>query len=99
MTAYFIWNYSITNPEGYAAYGPAIRPTMEGSGAEMIIGELNTEAVEGTPGTKTVVLKFESREAAHKWYDSPAVQRVLPLRRDNCEGIAILVDGYEPTQA
>ena len=96
MAAYFIWNYRITDPEGYAEYGPAIRPTMADSGAEMIVGDLDSESVEGNPGSKTIVLRFESRPAAHRWYDSEAVQSVLHHRLDNTEGIAILCDGFEP---
>ena len=29
---------------------------------------------------RTVVLRFDSREAAMSWYDSPAYQAVPPLR-------------------
>lgn len=96
MSAYLIFNYQIDNASGYAAYGPAIRPTMADSGAEMIVGDLDSEAIEGTPGPKTIVLRFASREAAHAWYDSPAVQAVIHHRLKNTHGVAILCDGFAP---
>ena len=38
-------------------------------------------------------MKFDSRDAALAWYNSPAYQEVLSLRLDATEGFAVLVDG------
>ena len=35
-------------------------------------------------------------ERARAWYDSPAYQAILPLRTENSEGSAILLEGVDP---
>jgi uncharacterized protein (DUF1330 family) len=42
------------------------------------------------------MIRFDSREAALAWYNSPAYQEVLPLHLAASEGFAVLVDGFEP---
>jgi uncharacterized protein (DUF1330 family) len=42
----------------------------------------------------TVVLRFESREAALAWYQSEEYQSVIALRTDNSDGMAVLCDGF-----
>ncbi len=38
--------------------------------------------------------RFDSRDAAMAWYNSPAYQEVLPLRLAATEGFGMLVDGF-----
>lgn len=89
---YFVTNYSVTNPEGYAEYPKLVAATQEGLGRRLIAGQ--GEVIEGNPGNRTVVLEFDSREQYEAWYNSPAYQAILPLRLDNSEGFAILIEGY-----
>jgi uncharacterized protein (DUF1330 family) len=44
------------------------------------------------PGT-VVVIEFPDGEAARAWYHSPAYQAILPLRTENSDGSAIIVEG------
>jgi len=88
-----VFNYTVTNPEGYQAYGPAARSTLAPSGAEVVVVDSQSESIEGSPGTVTVVLRFESKEAARAWYESEAYQAAKPLRTSNTEGTAVLCDG------
>jgi uncharacterized protein (DUF1330 family) len=94
MSAYFVFNYTITDADGYSSYPRAAMPSIGASGAEVIIADYAADAVEGEPGTVTVVLKFESKEAAKAWYDSPEYQEALPLRRANSSGVAVLCEGF-----
>ena len=94
MPGYIIVNYKITNPEGYEAYVPAVMPTLEAHGAELLVVDSESEALEGTPESITVILKFDSKEAARAWYESPEYQKAIGLRTDNSEGTAILADGF-----
>ncbi|MBV9485834.1 MAG: DUF1330 domain-containing protein [Frankiaceae bacterium] len=93
MSAYFVFNYSITDAEGYSSYPGAAMPSIGESGAEVLVADYATDPVEGEPGTVTVVLKFESKDAARAWYDSPSYQSALPTRRANSTGIAVVCDG------
>ena len=42
----------------------------------------------------TVVLRFESKEAARAWYDSDAYQAIKHHRTENTEGSVVLCDGF-----
>jgi uncharacterized protein (DUF1330 family) len=48
-----------------------------------------------TPLPRTVVIRFDSRETAMAWYNSPAYQKVRPLRIEAAEGYAVLVEGLQ----
>jgi uncharacterized protein (DUF1330 family) len=93
MSAYMVFNYVITNQDAYNAYPPAAMPSLRGAGAEVLVADYASETKEGSPGHVTVVLRFESKDAALKWYDSAEYQAVRPLRIDNTSGIALLCDG------
>ncbi|MCP5145252.1 MAG: DUF1330 domain-containing protein [Gammaproteobacteria bacterium] len=94
MAAYIIASYRVTNPEAFQAYPPAATPTLIAHGAEILAVDLNSEAVEGQPAPVTVVLKFQSKDAARAWYNSPEYQQAMPLRTDNSEGTMVLIDGF-----
>ncbi len=93
MSAYLVANYRITNPDGYAAYPPAVAPTLEPFGGELVIADFDSEAIEGRPSPVTIVVKFPSKEAAKAWYQSDEYQAVVNLRTDNTEGFVVFVDG------
>ena len=94
MAAYFIARYNVTNPEGFAAYGAAVRPTFAGHDVEFVSVDNASQAIEGSPPQTTVVLKFPTKEAALGWYNSAAYQAIKHHRTDNSEGDAVLVDGF-----
>jgi uncharacterized protein (DUF1330 family) len=61
---------------------------------EILVFAEHAEVLEGqTHLPRTIVMKFDSRDAALAWYNSPAYQEVLPLRLAATEGFAVLVDG------
>ena len=88
-----IFNYRITNPEGYEAYPPAAVPTLGAHQAEVLVADYQSDVAEGTPGHVTVVLRFESKEAARAWYDSSEYQAAKKIRTANAEGVAVICDG------
>ena len=93
MSAFAVFNYTIKNPEGYEAYPPAAGPTIGAHGAEVLVADYQADPIEGSPGHVTVVLRFESKEAARAWYESPEYQAAKGLRTANAEGIAVICDG------
>jgi uncharacterized protein (DUF1330 family) len=94
MSAYMVFNYAITNPEGYKAYPPAAGPTLASHGAEVLVADYESEVTEGVPGHVTVVLRFESKEAARAWYESTEYQTARGLRTANTDGHAVICDGF-----
>ena len=91
MAAFFIAQYTVNNPELYAEYQAGAGPTIQAHGAELVSFDVAAEGVEGTaPGPQTVILKFESTEAAKAWYNSPEYQAVVGKRLEATDGYAVI---------
>ena len=91
MAAYFVAQYVVKDPKLYREYQAAAAKTIAASGGEVVAFDVAAETIEGAPpGPQTVILKFESSEAAKAWYRSPAYQAALPKRLAATEGHAIL---------
>ena len=91
MAAYFIAQYVVKNPDLYREYQAGAGPTIQASGAELVTFDVAAETVEGTPpGPQTVIIKFESTEAAKAWYNSPEYQAVVGKRLAATEGFAVI---------
>ena len=96
MAAYLIASYRVTNPEGYQAYPPAVLPVLDQHGAELLVADFNSEALEGEPSPVTVVVRFPSKAAARAWYQSPEYQDIAHLRTDNTQGTLVFTDAFAP---
>jgi uncharacterized protein (DUF1330 family) len=94
MSAYLVFSYTITDPDAYQAYPPAAMPTLAGHDVEVLVADYASEVKEGSPAPITVVLRFESRDAANGWYDSDAYKAIRHLRTDNTDGSVVLCDGF-----
>jgi uncharacterized protein (DUF1330 family) len=94
MSAYMVFNYTITDADGYGGYPAAAFPSIVASGAEVLVADYASTTVEGEPGAVTIVLRFESKEAAQAWYDSEAYAAAKPLRIAASSGVAVLCDGF-----
>ncbi len=93
MPAYFVVNYRITNQEGYQKYLQAAGSTLAEHGGEVLVADFASEPVEGQPAPVTIVIRFESKDAARGWYESPEYQAVVHYRLDNTEGFGVFCDG------
>jgi uncharacterized protein (DUF1330 family) len=91
VAAYFVAQYVVKDPKRYGEYQADAARTIAAGGGEVVSFDLAAETIEGTPpGPTTVIVKFESAEAAKAWYDSPEYQAALPKRLESTEGHAIL---------
>ena len=90
MAAYMVFNYRITDQDAYKPYLGKVGETLQAHGAEVLVADFESEAIEGNPGHVTVVLKFASKDAARGWFDSPEYHEIIGLRTDNSTGIGIL---------
>lgn len=92
--AYVIFTETIKDEEGMAEYLKAAGPSIVSSGAKVLAGGPASEVLEGDwHGEKTVVLEFESLDAARAWYRSPEYTRAKPLRQAAAETNAVIVEG------
>lgn len=77
-------------------YLERIDATLEPFGGRFLVHGNPPEVREGEWPGHVIVIQFPDRERATAWYESPEYQEILPLRTDNAEGTAILVDGVAP---
>jgi len=45
FSVYLIANYTITNPEGYEAYVPAVMPTLQAHSVEALVADYDSEVI------------------------------------------------------
>ena len=85
---YVILTEAIKDPEGMKAYAQAAGSAM--SGAKILAVDTAAKVIEGTwHGDQTVVLEFESVDAAKEWYYSDAYQEAAKIRQGaaECNGV------------
>ena len=99
MPGYVITNYTVTDPEKYAEYPPAVGPTLAQYGGKVIVASADSKVLEGNPAPTTAVLEFESVEAAQRWYDSPEYSKVKHLRTSATEGWILIAPQFVMPQA
>jgi uncharacterized protein (DUF1330 family) len=95
---YVILTEAIKDPEGMKAYGKAARAAM--GGVSILAVDTAPKVVEGSwHGDQTVVLEFESVDAARAWYESEAYQKAAKLRQAAADCNAVVVAGFETPSA
>ena len=93
---YIILTEVIRDPEGMRAYGAAAGPTLAQGGASVLVVDAQPEKLEGEwPVDQTVVIEFESVEAARNWYTSEGYQKAAKIRHAAAECNAVIVSGFE----
>ena len=91
--AYVIFTEAIHDPEGLRAYEQAAMPSVLESGARVLAVDAG-ETLEGNwRGDRTVVLEFDSVEAARAWYDSESYAAARPLRQAATDSDVVLLTG------
>lgn len=90
---YVILTEEIRDPEGMKAYGRAARAAM--GDVKVLAVDANPQLLEGTwHGHQTVVLEFESVQAAQDWYDSDAYRAARELRHAAAYTNAVILAGF-----
>ena len=90
---YVILTEAIKDPEGMKAYGRAAGAAM--GGVNILAVDTKPAVVEGDwHGDQTVVLEFESVEAARAWYESDAYQGAAELRQAAADCNAVIISGF-----
>ena len=87
---------TITEPAAIRDYGSKVHATFAPFDGHyhFVVAGGKTESLDGDPPPQgIVVIAFDSSEAAHAWYNSPAYQAILPLRLKSSTGNFIIVDG------
>jgi uncharacterized protein (DUF1330 family) len=88
-------NPDVSNPQ-VLDYIDRVQDTMDPFQGRFLVHAAQVEVIEEPwPGT-IVIIEFPDAPAARDWYASEAYQEILPLRTDNIDGSAIIVEGVAP---
>ena len=91
MAAYFIAQYVVNDPKLYREYQAVAGPTIQAAGGELVAFDVAAETIEGTPpGPQTVIVRFESTDAAKAWYKSAEYQAVVGKRLAATKGFSVI---------
>lgn len=90
---YVIITEDIKDPAGMAEYGKLAMKAM--AGATVLSVDTKPAVLEGQwHGSQTVVLEFESVDAAKEWYYSDAYQEAAKIRQGAAECNGVVVSGF-----
>jgi uncharacterized protein (DUF1330 family) len=77
---YWIVMYrSVSNPAALAQYAQLAGPVIEGGGGRFLVRGTPAKTVEAGLNQRTIVIEFDSVEAALATYESPAYQAAVKL--------------------
>lgn len=95
MSVYVIVTYDIADPKGYEGYVPGVSPLLMKHGAEVVVADYEAKTIEGKAPGVTVVIRFDSEEAAMGWYNDPAYVPVRQIRwNSTTNGMAALAKQF-----
>lgn len=96
MQAYAIAHLrNVTLGPPIAHYLERIDATLTPFGGRFLVHGGDVESLEGGFDSAVVIIAFPDMAAARDWYQSDAYQAILPLRTENAECTAFLVQGAE----
>jgi uncharacterized protein (DUF1330 family) len=94
MAAYILAELDIHDPEGFERYRDRVAPVVAKFGGRYIVRGGEITGLEGEPpAPRLVIIEFDDRDAAKRWYFSSDYQEILPLRLNSAKGVAVIVDG------
>lgn len=81
MSAFFLSNVEVTNPEAFQEYASKAGKSMQAFGGELVIKGTKFRQLSGEDMPSIVaVVSFPSAENLNQWYDSAEYQGLIPLR-------------------
>jgi len=93
---YVVLTEAIRDPAGMDEYGQASMPSIIEHHAKVLAVDEHVEVLEGEwYGTRTVIVEFDSVDAARQWYRSDTYQAALPLRQAASDCNVAIVAGFE----
>jgi uncharacterized protein (DUF1330 family) len=94
--AYLIAELDVTDATTFQKYASGIPATIAPFSGRYLVRAGKTEALEGEPPKRIVVIAFDSLEKARGWFDSPAYDAIKPIRHSSAMSRDYLVEGVVP---
>lgn len=96
MSFYFIANIRINDPAGYEKYLENADEVFSKYRGEYLVVDPDPAVIEGNwDYTKSVLIKFDTREDFNVWYYSDDYQEILKFRLTSAGCDSILAEGIE----
>lgn len=95
---YWVAFADLTDPEGYKAYMAENAKAFRKYGGRFLARGGKSEAPEGKPRSRTVVIEFPTYAAALECYRSPEYAKAMELRQGKSVMDLSIVEGYEDPQ-
>ena len=93
MKGYVVANVDVADFAAYERYGSRAAEVIAQYGGRFLVRGGDVEVIEGDPGVaRLIILEFPSVADAHRFYDSPEYQAILPDRL-NCATSTLFVVG------
>lgn len=96
MAAYLVGIQTVVDNDALNRYIKAALPSMTEFGAKPLAVDLEAEVLEGTqkpPGSRVVIVEFESKEKLLDWYNSDGYQTAMQERVGALDGFALVAEG------
>jgi uncharacterized protein (DUF1330 family) len=94
MAAYVVNEIWVNDAETFQTYVGQVPPTLGPFGGRYVVRSGETQAIEGEPPGRIVILEFPDRAAALAWRASLAYQAILPIRDASSTSRVYVADGY-----
>jgi uncharacterized protein (DUF1330 family) len=95
MSAYVIFEATVTDAEQYEQYKAHAAPAVAAAGGRYLARGGEVESFEGTEPARVVILEFPTLEAARAWYRSEEYAEAKTFRAGACEARMFVVDGVD----
>jgi len=93
MSAYIIARIEVTDAEQYVKYASQTVALAEKFGGEFLVKAGTMTQPEGTGPQRHVVIQFQDRQAAERFYNSPEYAEILPIALGASQRDLVIVDG------
>ncbi len=95
MTAYWVFQVNVSDPEGYEEYKKRTPPILAKHGGKFLARGGRTVTLEGKSGRfeRVVVIEFSSYDQALACYNSAEYQEAMTFRKNAAIAEVVLVEG------
>lgn len=92
--AYYVAEFQATDREAIKPYSAQVESTFRPFGGHFIVrgGEPDVKEGFGAQG-RLVIIQFDSLKKAQDWYNSPAYQKIIPIRHRAGNSRTYIVEG------
>jgi uncharacterized protein (DUF1330 family) len=91
MSAYFVCEVKVTDPEGYEDYRHRVPPTIEKYGGRALIRGFTKVLEGGGQDSRMVIIEFDDIDTLKRWYESEDVKPLNELRQKVSKSHAVMI--------